>query len=242
MRGPASNVAHAAKFTQAREIYQNKIDDERDQPLAKFKRRPDQRESTRASNQLSRQLMLGRLLGEGPKINNVGCAAPRRQEIFLSHDDAGTTVADRHQQEQMIRQAPRGQGREQPSESLREERAQGEQQASKSGRASKMQASLEAKPRAPSGIENHSFVIDLDLTTGGAGGNLNNRNFDPYSVYGEEDEEEDVWYSEERLFEVSARSNSNSNPSSRYYCVLFTCRVFYFACPAHDTILVHQCL
>lgn len=27
--------------------------------------------------------------------------------------------------------------------------------------------------------------------------------FDPYSVYGEEDEEEDVWYSEERLFEVS---------------------------------------
>lgn len=29
------------------------------------------------------------------------------------------------------------------------------------------------------------------------------RNFDPYSVYGEEDEEEDVWYSEERLFEVS---------------------------------------
>lgn len=30
-----------------------------------------------------------------------------------------------------------------------------------------------------------------------------NRNFDPYSVYGEEDEEEDVWYSEERLFEVS---------------------------------------
>lgn len=29
------------------------------------------------------------------------------------------------------------------------------------------------------------------------------RHFDPYSVYGEEDEEEDVWYSEERLFEVS---------------------------------------
>lgn len=29
------------------------------------------------------------------------------------------------------------------------------------------------------------------------------RQFDPYSVYGEEDEEEDVWYSEERLFEVS---------------------------------------
>lgn len=28
------------------------------------------------------------------------------------------------------------------------------------------------------------------------------RHFDPYSVYGEEDEEEDVWYSEERLFEV----------------------------------------
>lgn len=31
----------------------------------------------------------------------------------------------------------------------------------------------------------------------------NYRHFDPYSVYGEEDEEEDVWYSEERLFEVS---------------------------------------
>lgn len=31
------------------------------------------------------------------------------------------------------------------------------------------------------------------------------RHFDPYSVYGEEDEEEDVWYSEERLFEVSDR-------------------------------------
>lgn len=30
-----------------------------------------------------------------------------------------------------------------------------------------------------------------------------NRNFDPYSVYGEEDEEEDVWYSENRLVEVS---------------------------------------
>lgn len=30
------------------------------------------------------------------------------------------------------------------------------------------------------------------------------RHFDPYSVYGEEDEEEDVWYSEERLFEVSS--------------------------------------
>lgn len=31
------------------------------------------------------------------------------------------------------------------------------------------------------------------------------QHFDPYSVYGEEeDEEEDVWYSEERLFEVSA--------------------------------------
>lgn len=30
--------------------------------------------------------------------------------------------------------------------------------------------------------------------------------FDPYSVYGEEDEEEDVWYSEERLFEVSLLS------------------------------------
>ena len=29
------------------------------------------------------------------------------------------------------------------------------------------------------------------------------RNFDPYSVYGDEDEEEDVWYAEERLFEVS---------------------------------------
>lgn len=29
------------------------------------------------------------------------------------------------------------------------------------------------------------------------------RHFDPYSVYGEEDEEEDVWFSEERLFEVS---------------------------------------
>lgn len=28
------------------------------------------------------------------------------------------------------------------------------------------------------------------------------RHFDPYSIYGEEDEEEDVWYSEERLFEV----------------------------------------
>jgi len=32
------------------------------------------------------------------------------------------------------------------------------------------------------------------------------RHFDPYSVYGEEDEEEDVWYSEERLFEVSEAS------------------------------------
>lgn len=32
------------------------------------------------------------------------------------------------------------------------------------------------------------------------------RHFDPYSVYGEEDEEEDVWYSEERLFEVSSLS------------------------------------
>lgn len=27
--------------------------------------------------------------------------------------------------------------------------------------------------------------------------------FDPYSIYGEEDDEEDVWYSEDRLFEVS---------------------------------------
>lgn len=31
------------------------------------------------------------------------------------------------------------------------------------------------------------------------------QDFDPYSIYGEdEDEEEDVWYSEERLFEVSS--------------------------------------
>lgn len=29
------------------------------------------------------------------------------------------------------------------------------------------------------------------------------RNFDPYSVYADEDDEEDVWYSEERLFQVS---------------------------------------
>lgn len=34
----------------------------------------------------------------------------------------------------------------------------------------------------------------------------NHRHFDPYSIYGEEDEEEDVWYSEERLFEVSLYS------------------------------------
>lgn len=30
-----------------------------------------------------------------------------------------------------------------------------------------------------------------------------NRHFDPYSVYGEDDDEEDVWYSEQRVFEVS---------------------------------------
>lgn len=37
------------------------------------------------------------------------------------------------------------------------------------------------------------------------------RHFDPYSVYGEEDEEEDVWYSEERLFEVSLRLLSGAH-------------------------------
>lgn len=37
--------------------------------------------------------------------------------------------------------------------------------------------------------------------------NRHHRHFDPYSVYGEEDEEEDVWYSEERLFEVSSDSH-----------------------------------
>lgn len=30
-----------------------------------------------------------------------------------------------------------------------------------------------------------------------------NRHFDPYSVYGEDDDEEDIWYSEQRLLEVS---------------------------------------
>lgn len=34
----------------------------------------------------------------------------------------------------------------------------------------------------------------------------NDDNFDPYSVHGEEDEE--VWYSEERLFEVSFASGN----------------------------------
>ena len=38
---------------------------------------------------------------------------------------------------------------------------------------------------------------------GGCESSIDVGNFDPYSVYGDEDEEEDVWYSEERLFEVS---------------------------------------
>lgn len=45
-----------------------------------------------------------------------------------------------------------------------------------------------------------------DSSNNSNGNNLHHedyRHFDPYSVYGEEDEEEDVWYSEERLFEVS---------------------------------------
>lgn len=36
------------------------------------------------------------------------------------------------------------------------------------------------------------------------------RNFDPYSVYADEDDEEDVWYSEERLFEVSRHASGRS--------------------------------
>ena len=59
--------------------------------------------------------------------------------------------------------------------------------------------------------------------TGGFGGPDEYKNFDPYSIYGDEDEEEDVWYSEERLFEVSPLGGSATGGSGPCSCCCCCC-------------------
>lgn len=60
-------------------------------------------------------------------------------------------------------------------------------------------------------LEDDQEELEEQLEDNEVNGHYQNGHFDPYSVYCEEDnEEEDVWYSEERLFEVSVcRQNAS---------------------------------
>jgi len=152
---------------------------------------------TRAKDLKIHENLLGDALDLGE--NNSPIQKKRQQKIVTNQEDFYELD---HQQMERIKKG----GKNIDSKMSAEKKLPRNQKRGDNFAAAKQKVNQQDQPEEV--LAQQDLDDELEYLGGGR------ENFDPYSIYGEdEDEEEDVWYSEERLLEVSVNFSPISSSS-----------------------------